>query len=321
MLQHILICGLGSIGRRHLKHFRNLSVERIDAYRTGKATIPDEAESRPNNTYYSLEKALQQKPQAVIICNPTSMHADIALKCLEADCHLLIEKPLDSALEKANAVSKAQKASGLVVAIAHNFRYHPSLQILKEGLEDKRWGEALLVRSHFGAYLPDWHPWEDYKESYAAREDLGGGAILTHIHEVDFCQWLFGDALDYAGLPSTKHSIETNVDECTGLVMQHASGTLSSLTLSLSQKPATRSLHISFTDGNISLNLLTGILDWIDRNGISHSLFSNPEYDISETYRLQALDFVNAIEGKSNQLCTVSEAIKSLEIATSIRKN
>lgn len=321
MLQHILICGLGSIGRRHLRHFRSLSVERIDAYRTGKATMADDTETTPDNTYHSLEEALEQNPQAVIICNPTSMHADTALKAIEAGCHLLIEKPLDSDLEKANAVADASQDSGLVVATAHNLRYHPSLQIIKDGIESKKWGDPLMARSHFGAFLPDWHPWEDYRESYAGRKDLGGGAVLTHIHEVDFCQWLFGGATDFTGFPSTKSSIETDVDECTGLVMRHDSGVLSSLTLSLSQKPATRDLNVSFTDGNIALNLLTGDLIWSDKEGVSHELFSGESYDLDETYRLQAKDFINAIEGQENQLCTISEAVKSLEIATSIIKN
>ena len=47
-------------------------------------------------------------------------------------------------------------------------------------------GKPVMARAHFGTWLPTWHPWEDHRSSYAARRDLGGGARLTHIHEIDY---------------------------------------------------------------------------------------------------------------------------------------
>lgn len=321
VLQHLLICGLGSIGRRHLRHFRDLGVARIDAYSTGLGTMPILSGSEPDNTYSSLEEALLQKPQAAVICNPTSLHAETGLKCLEAGCHLLIEKPVDSDPSKASALLKTQKTSGLVVAVAHNMRFHPALKFLKKGIQERRWGEGLIATAHFGNYLPDWHPWEDYTQSYAARKELGGGAVLTHIHEIDFSEWLWGNGVSYAGLTSEKRSIGTDVDECAGVIIKHSSGVLSSITLSLSQKPATRDLRISFSKGNLHLDLLTANVDFTDKDGVSHTVFSDPKFDIDETYGLQAQGFIDAVVGKNSPLCTLQEAATSLAIAVSVTKD
>ena len=53
-------------------------------------------------------------------------------------------------------------------------------------------GNLLAVRATIGEYLPNWHPYEDYRQMYASRADLGGGVILSQIHEFDYLYSLFG---------------------------------------------------------------------------------------------------------------------------------
>ncbi len=70
----ILICGLGSIGRRHLKNLVALGQDDIVLYRTGKATLPDD-DVAAWPTEDSLERALERwAPQAAVVSNPTSLH-------------------------------------------------------------------------------------------------------------------------------------------------------------------------------------------------------------------------------------------------------
>ena len=71
-------------------------------------------------------------------------------------------------------------------------RMHPGLQKIEEWIKQDKLGKIYSVQVDLGEYLPDWHPWEDYRQSYAARADQGGGVILTLIHELDYLHWLFG---------------------------------------------------------------------------------------------------------------------------------
>ncbi len=73
---------------------------------------------------------------------------------------------------------------------------HPGLQKIEEWINQDKLGKIYSVQVDLGEYLPDWHPWEDYRQSYAARADQGGGVVLTLIHELDYLHWLFGKPKD-----------------------------------------------------------------------------------------------------------------------------
>ena len=94
-----MICGLGSVGRRHLNNLVSLGVKDVILFRTGKATLPDEElDAYPQET--NLLKALEQwTPDAVVISNPTSLHMDVALPAADAGCHIFLEKPVSHSLE------------------------------------------------------------------------------------------------------------------------------------------------------------------------------------------------------------------------------
>ena len=92
-----LIAGLGSIGRRHLRNLRALGQEEIILYRTHQATLPD-AELGNFPTFTELSLALAEKPDGVIVANPTALHLEVAIAAAKAGAALLIEKPVSDSL-------------------------------------------------------------------------------------------------------------------------------------------------------------------------------------------------------------------------------
>ncbi len=172
-----------------------------------------------------------------------------------------------------------------------------------------------MMKTHFGAYLPAWHPWEDYKESYAARKDLGGGARRTHIHELDYIYWLMGPIEKTVVLDAGINPLETDVDELTSYVLRHKSGALSSLTLSLAQTPPSRTIEISFTRGVISVDLVDGSWTVCQHDGTVTTGRPPEDFDLDHTYRDQAIDFMKAINGEIPIPVPLSEAKDILSIA------
>jgi predicted dehydrogenase len=320
MIDHLLVCGLGSIGRRHLRHFRSLGVERIDAYRTGKATIPEDGNWLPDRAFSSLKEALAQRPKAVVISNPTSMHVPVALESVRAGAHVLIEKPLSSSMEGVEELILVTKDSGLVAAVAFNMRFHPAVEAARKLVMSGGMGRPIMMRAHFGSYLPDWHPWEDYKSSYSARRELGGGAALTHNHEIDYTLWILGPVAGAHGMAGMINPLETDVDEASVIIMRHNSGAVSSITLSLAQKPGSRGFNIEFTKGIFEADLISG--KWTTRDAAGHlEEYGAPSgFSIDQTYREQALAFMEAIEGNACILANLDDAARAVEIALNIRR-
>lgn len=319
MLHHLLICGLGSIGRRHLRHFRALGVERIDAYRTGKATLPDDGQPAPDRVYVSLAEALAAGPEALVIASPTSLHLETALAAVRAGAHVLVEKPLSHSTAGLDLLAREAGAAGRQVFTAFNLRFHPALRAIRQNVRSgEPLGRPLMARIHFGAYLPDWHPWEDYRASYAARRDLGGGAALTSSHELDYALWLLGPAERTLGLASTLKPLGTDVDEFSAFLLRHAGGALSAVTLSLAQKPASRGVEIACEGGLLSSDLLTGT--WTLRPaGGGETVYRVPDgFQVDDTYRDQAQAFLDAVAGQPGDLATLDEAGASLVIAEKV---
>jgi predicted dehydrogenase len=81
---------------------------------------------------------------------------------------------------------------GVVVAVGYQMRFHPMLERVEQLLRERTIGDVVSAEVHFGEWLPGMHPYEDYRESHAARADQGGGVILALSHEIDLIAWLFG---------------------------------------------------------------------------------------------------------------------------------
>ena len=191
-----LIAGLGSIGRRHFRNLIALDERDIVLLRTRKATLPnDELAGYPVET--DLTEALQKhKPDAVVVANPTSLHLDIAIPAAEAGCHILLEKPVSHSLERLDVLQKTAERMGSKILVGFQFRYHPTLNKARQLIQSSALSKILTVHAHWGEYLPQWHPWEDYRQSYAARAELGGGVIVTLTHPLDYLRYLPGNVLE-----------------------------------------------------------------------------------------------------------------------------
>ena len=163
-----MIAGLGSIGRRHLRHLQALGQNDLLLYRTHKSTLSDDdLAGIPVET--DLQAALARQPDAVIVSNPTALHLDVAIPAAEAGCHILLEKPVSHSLDGLDQLQKTAQESGSRILVGFQFRYHPGLQQIAEILQSGQVGRPISFRAHWGEYLPAWHPWEDYRTTAPGR--------------------------------------------------------------------------------------------------------------------------------------------------------
>lgn len=309
-----LITGLGSIGRRHLRHLVLHGEHEVVLYRTNLATLPDdELAEYPVET--DLDKALAQKPDAVIVSNPTALHLAVALPAAKAGCHILLEKPVSHSLEGLDELQRVVDAQGVGVLVGFQFRYHPGLRKAVELLKEETVGRALSFRIHWGEYLPDWHPWEDYRQSYAAREDLGGGVILTLTHPLDYARWLFGEVTQLSAFAENSGELDIEVEDTAEINLQFESGVIGSIHLDYNQRPPRHEMEIVCTEGTMrwdhagDLRVYSAVTkEWVD--------YSAPaDYERDHLFRDQMAHFLEVAAGRAEPVCTLGDGIRAVEMA------
>ena len=245
-----LIAGLGSIGRRHFRNLLELGERDIVLYRSNRSTLSsDELTGFPVET--NLETALAQRPDAVIISNPTALHFDVAIPAAEAGCAILLEKPISddlAHLDDLRAALQAHLPNRLLVGF--QFRFHPTLQQAAVLLAEGAIGSPQAVRVQWGEYLPNWHPWEDYRQGYAARADLGGGVVLTLSHPFDYLRWLLGEVGALWSFAASS-GLELPVEDNAEIGLRFTSGAVGSVHLDYLQQPPTHTLEIIGSAGTL----------------------------------------------------------------------
>lgn len=197
----ILFVGVGSIAKRHIKNVYELlnkscSGVIIDLFRSGEgAQIGEELTKLINKTYFEYS-TVPMDYDVVFITNPTQYHLD-CLKCFYPNGkNFFIEKPLCT-VDQLKDASLNYLTNDKVYYVACPLRYTKVIQYVKNNLELQK---VRSIRSISSSYLPDWRPGADYRKTYSAHKNLGGGVSIDLIHEWDYICYLFGQ-------PSTVHSI------------------------------------------------------------------------------------------------------------------
>lgn len=318
-----LIAGLGSIGRRHLRNLITLGERNILLYRSHHATLPDdELVSYPVET--DLRAALAYEPDAVIISNPTALHLDVAIPAVQCGCHILLEKPISHSMARLDELEQAVKLNGVKVLVGYQFRFHPSLRQVKKLLEEEAIGEILSVRAHWGEYLPNWHPWEDYRLGYAARPELGGGVILTLSHPLDYLRWLLGEVVSLWSFTSRK-GLRMPVEDLAEIGLRFESGAIGSLHLDYDQRPPTHTLEIIGTHGTIRWDNALGdvYLAQIGPDGEAGAWqsFAPPEgFERNWLFMDELRHFLQVMRSEAEPVCTLQDGITALRLSLAARQ-
>jgi predicted dehydrogenase len=328
-----LIAGLGSIGHRHFRNLIAIGEKDIVLLRTRKATLSDdELAGYPAET--DLAEALKKhQPDAVIVANPTALHLDVAIPAAQAGCHILLEKPVSNSLERLDVLQKAAEQSGSKILVGFQFRYHPTLNKARELIQQGTLGKILTVHAHWGEYLPQWHPWEDYRQGYASRADLGGGVLRTLTHPLDYLRFLLGDVESLWSFNSHLSPLEMDVEDAAEIGLRFVSGAMGGVHLNYFQRPPVHQLEIVGTDGTLRWDNADGILHFFKMPAPFGSFSDNPPAPIIETFAppagfernqlflAQTRHFVETAAGKAEPLCSLEDGIMALRLALAAQQS
>lgn len=310
----ILIAGYGSIGKRHFDNLRALGVKDFVFLRSNNSKL-DTSELAEYPVEHTVAAALAHEPNAVVVANPTALHLDVAIPAAAQGCSLLLEKPLSHSMERIHELQAAVAASGSRVLVGFQWRFHPTLQIAAEILRSGQLGRVLSARAHWGEYLPNWHPYEDYRQGYSARADLGGGVVLTLCHPFDYLRWLLGEATGLWATLAHSDELEIAVEDQAEIGLEFANGALASVHLDYVQQPPSHTLQIVCTQGRLEWDAGTGTLLQIDARGEQREFAPEAGFERNHLFIAQTRHFLEVVQGVAQPLCTLQDGVRALEIA------
>jgi predicted dehydrogenase len=311
----IAVLGQGSIGRRHAELFAaegcqvlawDPVADRRDAPGVAYPATPDEALARAD---------------AAVIASPSSLHLEQASLALAHGCHVLVEKPLSISATGVSSLIEEARAASLVLAVAMNLRFHPGPATVRRIVRAGEVGRPLLAHVTFGSFLPDWRPSSDYRRSYSARQELGGGIALDAIHELDYATWILGDAVEVSAWLGRVSELELDVEDIALFIVRHTGGAMSTFALDYLDRRYRRGCRIVGSDGSVDWSWADERVRVLTASGEREVAVPS---DVAPTYRDQTRAFLAAIADGAlgpgtSPLATCAEGIKAVRLVDAAR--
>ncbi len=310
----IAVIGCGSIGKRHIRNLLSLQAHYIVAYDKDAGRLSEVNADFGIETFDSLPAILSHRPDAVLVCTPNSLHVSIAHEAAQIGSHLFIEKPLSHNLNGVDQLLAEVNKQKITTMVGCNFKFQPSFIKMKTILESGVLGKVLSARCQFGQYLPDWHPWEDYRTGYSARSDLGGG-ILLDSHEFDYMQWFLGDVAEVFCMSGKVSDLEIDTEDTAEVLLKFQSGVIGEIHLDYTQRAYQRNYEFFGENGTLKW-------DFNDRNVRLYlasenkwEVFVEPtNYDLNAMYKEQMKHFLDSIVNKKETITDILSGLKTLKL-------
>lgn len=319
-MNRTLIFGVGSIGQRHINSLLKIGEKNIAAFRTKKGMLElDKSIEEAIINFYCIEEAFKWQPTHIIISNPTSLHLEYISESIKTNARIFVEKPMveDYAKVIGNKIlyDKILVSNGMV---GFNLRFHSLFIEIKKLIVNNKYGRPLTAYFHVGHYLPFWHTYEDYKNSYVAKKNLGGGALRTLSHEIDLTRFFFGSFKKVFAKISKLSNLEINTDDTADLLIENVDCPRTVIHLDLLNPILKRCGHIYFEKGLLEYDFITSKIEFT-----SYDLKERVTiYDKKEDYNLQYIRQMNSFLYGSDILgCSFKEGLEVAEIIYNCEKS
>lgn len=319
-----LIVGLGSMGKRRIRNLKYLQQEDIIGFDVSKERTKEIANKYSIETCNNIEEVLEKKPDVLIISTPPELHMKYAKIAIENGIHFFTEASVVQ--DDMEDVVKQLDNSDIVGLPSCTMRYHPIVKKVNEVLKSGKLGKVLAFTYHSGQYLPDWHPWEDYRKFYVSQKETGACREIVPF-ELVWITSTFGKIKKVFSDKAKISSLAVDIDDIYNVLLDCENGVKGVLTVDIISRPAIRKLTILTERGTV-------IADWYAKS-VNYYIFDQgwknvmiddglieKDYLHGEKMYIEEMEnLLNSIQKKINPPYTFSEDLKILKILSAIEKS
>jgi predicted dehydrogenase len=315
------------IGRVQAEAIRSIAGARLLAVCARDAARTAEFAERCEATGYTDYEAFLRHPglSIVTICAPSGLHAELGIRAARAGKHVLVEKPIETTLERADALIAACEAAGVKLGVIFQSRFLPAAQLLKQTIAEGRLGRLMIG----DAYIK-WYRAPEYYAPGSWHGTLqldGGGALINQaIHTVDLLRWIMGPVETVFAMKSALRYPHIEAEDTLVAALRFQNGALGVIEAATSVLPGfKRRLEISGERGTVILDG-DAIGCWSiegepENPGDQPQLTdgsANPAAISNEGHRRQIQEMIEAVLEDRAPMIDGKEGRKSLELVSAI---
>lgn len=324
--------GFGIVGGGMIGQVQAAAINEITGARLLAVCGRDEGRTREfaarfaATAYTDYEKFLAQpRLQIVNICTPSGTHAELGAAAARAGKHVLVEKPIEINLERADALIAACDRAGVKLGVIFQSRFLPAVQQLKQALDENRLGRLVMGDAYVKWYrAPEYYATGSWHGTLAL--DGGGALINQAIHTVDLLRWMMGPVAEVAAMKSALRYPHIEAEDTLVGTLRFQNGALGVVQAATSIKPGfKRRLEISGARGTVILDgdaiSVWAIDGEADAAGEAEQITdgsANPAAISNAGHRRQIEDMMQAVIEDRAPLIDGREGRKSLELVTAL---
>jgi len=330
-----LFIGLGGVGQRHLRLLKELHPDaELAAVRTRRRNFEIDEDLKVNDSvnleekysircFFSVREAASFRPDFAIVANPTSLHIKTTKDLLDHNVPVLLEKPISDSDVGVVDLLRSAEIKNIPVMVGYMMRFHPCAIILKKHIEENILGRIYNIIVNVNSFMPAWHQYEDCNEFYAGRKDLGGGVVLTEIHEIDLLQSLFGMPKKLTACGGMRSVLDIDVEDTASVLMDYEKdGQQFSATINMCfvQRTPLREFRVLGENGSIFWDIAGNTIELSDYVHDNFQKYKFDSFNRNDMFRDQLIHFIECIEKGSEPITNLNRTIGSHIIAMKIKE-
>ncbi len=244
----IVVVGLGSMGRRRLRNLAHLGGHELAGVEPGTERRTEVAAEHGIDAWGSFEEALEWGPDAVVISTPPDRHVEYGVAAAEQGLPFFMEASVVT--EGVDELIELSRDRGVLAAPSCTMRFNPSVAFVRERVEAGAIGKVVLATHHVGQYLPDWHPWEDYRRYYVARRDTGAAREIVPF-ELNWMTSVLGPVARVSCMRGKVSSLDVDIDDSYLALVAFERGARATLVVEVVSRPALRRARLVGEEGTL----------------------------------------------------------------------
>jgi len=320
---NVLVVGLGSMGKRRIRNIKKLGHSQIVGFDPIESRRKEVEKLYKIETVSTLSQAFKKNLECMIISTPPDLHYKYATIAIKQKLHFFTEVNLSS--NDVKKIIKKLERKSIVGLPSSTLLYHPLIKKLKKIFQQKQIGKILTVYHHFGHYLPNWHPWEDYRDFYVSKRSTGAAREIVPF-ELVWLTFLFSDIKSVFASIHKVSDLQADIDDLYQIIIEFSNGIQCILVVDVISEPSFSETKIIGENGSILCDHNKGVIKigkgskWkmmkVKTGQVAKGYKENTPSEL--IYVEEMKNFFNTIKKKTHPCYTFQDELQILQVLDSI---